>query len=187
MVAAILLSKAFTPASIRVEHVVPERFLLLEAGFNGFNVVFMNIYASTDGAERRLFLGTVSNKPQNHRTSDYLFLGGDFNCTEDGAIDRNHAEPHPASQHALRQLVFSNGQVDAWRRMYAGCRQYSWSPYRVNLVPLARLDRFYCFKHYFSTFKLCKILPVGFSDHCLVLCIAFINNILPRSAYWHFN
>lgn len=55
MVAAILLSKAFTPASIRVEHVVPERFLLLEAGFNGFNVVFMNIYASTDGAERRLF------------------------------------------------------------------------------------------------------------------------------------
>lgn len=129
MVAAILLSKAFTPASIRVEHAVLGRFLLLEAGFNGFNVVFMNIYAPTDGAETRLFLGTVSNKPQNHRTSDYLFLGGDLNCTEDGAMDQNHVEPHPASQHALRQLVFSNGQVDAWRRMHAGCQQYMWSPY----------------------------------------------------------
>lgn len=47
----ILLSKAFTPASFRVEHVVPER-LLLKAGFNGFNVVCMNIYAPN---ERTLF------------------------------------------------------------------------------------------------------------------------------------
>ena len=51
---------------------------------------------------------------------------------------------------------------------------------------LARLYRFYCFKH-FSVFKMCKILPVGFTDHSLVLCGVFIRDILPKSAYWHFN
>ncbi|TWW53878.1 Transposon TX1 uncharacterized 149 kDa protein ORF 2 [Takifugu flavidus] len=41
--------------------------------------------------------------------------------------DRNHAEPHPASQHCLRQLAYSHGLVDVWRRMYADSRQYTWS------------------------------------------------------------
>ena len=33
---------------------------------------------------------------------------------------------------------------------------------------------------------MCSILPSGFSDHSLVLCNVFIQNISP-SAYWHFN
>lgn len=31
------------------------------------------------------------------------------------------------------------------------------------------------------------ILPVSFSDHCLVDCEIYIANIKPKSAYWHFN
>lgn len=31
------------------------------------------------------------------------------------------------------------------------------------------------------------ILPVSFSDHCLVDCEIYIVNIKPKSAYWHFN
>ena len=67
----------------------------------------MLFYAPNGSAERKLFLETVSKKLQNYRTLDYLFLGGDFNCTEDGTMDCNHAKPHLASQHGLRQLVFS--------------------------------------------------------------------------------
>jgi len=52
---------------------------------------------------------------------------------------------------------------------------------------MARLDRFYCFKHHLNVFKKCAILPVGFSDHSLVLCDVFIANIKSKSAYWHFN
>ena len=88
------------------------------------------------------FLGTVSKKLQSYRTSEYLFLGGDFNCTDDDAVDRFHAEPHPASQLALRQLVFCHGLVDVWRRMHTGCR------HRENAVLVAHLDRLYCVRFY---------------------------------------
>lgn len=54
-------------------------------------------------------------------------------------------------------------------------------------VSLARIDRFYCYKHHLNIVKKCVIVPVGISDHCLVTCQVFIANIKARSAYWHFN
>ena len=30
-------------------------------------------------------------------------------------------------------------------------------------------------------------MPVGFTDHSLVLCHVVMKNVLPRRAYWHFN
>lgn len=102
-------------------------------------------------------------------------------------MDRNHAEPHPGSQQALKQLMSSHGLVDVWRRMHTGSRQFTWSHFTDGKISMARLDRIYCFKHHFSIFKDCRILPVGFTDHSLVLCRVFIRNMLPRSAYWHFN
>uniref|UniRef100_A0A3Q3F5N5 Reverse transcriptase domain-containing protein n=2 Tax=Labrus bergylta TaxID=56723 RepID=A0A3Q3F5N5_9LABR len=46
---------------------------------------------------------------------------------------------------------------------------------------------FYCFKHNMNVFKECLIVPVGFTDHCLVYCSVFIKNVRLQSAYWHFN
>lgn len=57
----------------------------------------------------------------------------------------------------------------------------------TSYVTMARLDRWYCFKHHFNIIKQCAISPVGFSDHGLVSCNVFITNVKPRSAYWHFN
>lgn len=59
--------------------------------------------------------------------------------------------------------------------------------HRLDSITVARLDRFYCFKQHFNVIKKCVILPVGFSDHCLVDCNIYIANIKPKSAYWHFN
>uniref|UniRef100_A0AAQ4RMD0 Reverse transcriptase domain-containing protein n=1 Tax=Gasterosteus aculeatus aculeatus TaxID=481459 RepID=A0AAQ4RMD0_GASAC len=117
----------------------------------------------------------------------FYFWGGDFNCTENDLKDRNHAEPHPASQRVLRQLVQSYGLVDVWRRMHADCRQYTWSLFKEGRISSARLDRFYVFKQHFNIFKMCSIVPAVFTDHSLLLCNVFIGNVLPRSAYWHFN
>ena len=109
--------------SMEVEHVIMGRLLLIKARFEQLNVVFINVYAPTNGTERKLFLEKIADELNRCNSEDYLFLGGDFNCTENAALDRNHAEPHPASQHVLRQLVFSHGLVDVWRRMHADCRQ----------------------------------------------------------------
>lgn len=39
---------------------------------------------------------------------------GDFNCTLDQAVDRNHEEPHPCSAEALRSLIFYHSFTDLW-------------------------------------------------------------------------
>ena len=48
-----LFSRRFTPTSVEVRHVVEGRCLLVEAHFEHFNVVFINIYAPNNGTERK--------------------------------------------------------------------------------------------------------------------------------------
>lgn len=105
---------------------------------------------------------------------EFLFLGGDFNCTENDRLDRNHIEPHAASKLVMKQLVETHILTDVWREMHDQNRQYTWVQSRENVISMARLDRFYCFKHHFSIFEGCRILLVGFSDHCMVSCNIFI-------------
>lgn len=55
-----------------------------------------------------------------------IVLGGDFNCTLDQAVDRNHEEPHPSSAEALRSLINHHSLIDLWRDSFPGFRQYTW-------------------------------------------------------------
>lgn len=71
--------------------------------------------------------------------------------------------------------------------MHISSRQFTWSHCRDNRISVARLDRFHCFKQHFNVVKTCRILPVCFTDHSMVLCCVFIRDISHRSAYWHFN
>ncbi len=64
-------------------------------------VVFINIYTPVLGGERVLFLNKVRDAVENVKPEEYLFIGGDFNCTENDSIDRNHKEPHMESQRAF--------------------------------------------------------------------------------------
>ncbi len=56
-----------------------------------------------------------------------------------------------------------------------------------NVLSLARLDRFYGYRHQLNLFKECSIIPVGFSDHSLVKCSVTMGSLKPKSAYWHLN
>ncbi len=116
-----------------------------------------------------------------------MFLGGDFNCTANASLDRNHPEPHRASMKSLISLIETNDLCDVWRSFHINQRQYTWTHAKDNVLSLARLDRLYCFKHHFNVLRGCSIHPVGFSDHSLVQVSIFVKDVKCSSAYWHFN
>nr|BAC82603.1 pol-like protein [Takifugu rubripes] len=180
----LLFSRGFTPSSLEVEHVVRGRCLMVKARLQNHSLVFINIYAPTNGTEKELSrkkVGTVLNGCGD----DLLFLVGDFNCTE-SFLDRDHADPHLASFLSLTETAgYSHGLVDVWRRMHTDSRQYTWFRLSEDRISSARLDRFLLLQT--SVFSGCKIMPVGFTDHSLVLSKLGIKNILPKSAHWHFN
>lgn len=133
------------------------------------------------------FLNILSEVIQRCSSEEYLVVGGDFNCTVDPLLDRNHPEPHAASRKSLKSMIETHELCDVCRNFNEKTRQYTWSHSKDNVLSLARLYRFYSFKHHFSVFKSCFITLVGFSDHSLVQCCVFIKNIKCSSAYWHFN
>lgn len=184
---AILFAKKALPFSCEVKHVIPGRLLFIRVQFENFKAVFVNVYAPTSGSERVLFLKDVNVKLQNCSSDEVLFLGGDFNCTENYRVDRNHLEPHAPSSLALKELIKTHCLCDVWRDLNNDVRQYTWAHNRGNFISFARLDRFYCFRHHCNIVKGCFITPTGFSDHCLVTCNVFIANVKPKSAYWHLN
>lgn len=120
-------------------------------------------------------------------SEELLFLGGDFNCTINDKLDRNHLEPHTASQKALTQIIKTFDLCDIWRKVHYKDRQYTWVHSRDNLISMARLDRLYVFNFQANLVRDCKIIPVSFSDHCSVIGNFFINSVTLKSAYWHLN
>ena len=115
-----------------------------------------------------LFLETLSTVIAGCNGDEYLFIGWDFNCTEQD-IDRNHVEPHMLSRRKFCQCMQTHNLSDVWRIFHKDQRQYTWTHVHSNMISLARLDRFYCFKHHLNIFKNWAITPVSFSDHSLVV------------------
>lgn len=183
----ILFSRHFMPQSCEFEEIVKGRLLKVRVCYENVMMVFIVVYAPTVGLERVCFLNKLADVMKDCDIEEHLFLGGDFNCTVNDRLDRNHQEPHPASRRRLSSLVETYELCDVWRRLHQKQKQYTWVHTRDNFLSLARLDRFYCFKHHFSVFSNCCISPVGFSDHSLVHCSVFIKCVKPQSAYWHFN
>lgn len=183
---ALLFSRSFIPQSHHVEEVIRGRLLKVSATFENELFVFVCVYAPTNAAARVSFLDTLSTMVRDCGQNDFLIIGGDFNCTE-ASLDRNHAEPHALSRCRLIEAISTYDLCDVWRTFHKSERQYTWAHSAGNMLSLARLDRFYTFKQHLNKFRCCSIHPVGFSDHSMVMCNITMNNVKPRSAYWHFN
>ena len=161
---AVLFAKNFTPVSHEIEEIVEGRLLKVRACFENLVFVFICVYAPTKAADRVLFLDTLSAAVSGCNSEEFLFVGGDFNCTEND-VDRNHTEPHMLSRRTLTQCIQTHDLVDVWRILHKEQRQYTWVHTHSNTLSMARLDRFYCFKHHLNIFGNCLISAVGFSDH----------------------
>lgn len=183
---AVMFSRTFVPQSHSVQEIIRGRLLKIRATFENNVFVFICVYAPTSGGDRVAFLKRLSTVIRDCSPSDFVLIGGDLNCTAD-KLDRNHAEPHTLSRNQLIELISTYGLCDVWRSLHKTDRQYTWAHCRGNSLSLARLDRFYIFKEHLNKIRSCCIFPVGFSDHSMVMCNMSINNVKPRSAYWHFN
>ena len=76
------------------------RLLIIKAVFESHTMVFLNVYAPTNGADSYFFLAKLMVL-NDMEAESFLFVGGDFNCTVDDKLDRNHLEPHAPSQNAV--------------------------------------------------------------------------------------
>ena len=117
---AILFSKDFIPQSYTVYEKIDGRLLVVKAIYEHFTLVFVNVYAPNTGAARLGFLAAVNETLTDCGQEDFLFLGGDFNCTDNDVLDRNHVEPHVASKNAMRHIVETHGLADVWRMLNPG-------------------------------------------------------------------
>lgn len=69
------------------------RLLKVRACFENDVLFFIFVYAPTKATEILSFLDTLSTILFDCKSEEYLFVGGDFNCTE-LILVRNHTEPH---------------------------------------------------------------------------------------------
>ena len=100
------------------------RLMVVKAKHERFSIVFINVYAPNSGPDRLPFLNELSLVLSKCVPEDYLFLGGDFNCTAD-ANDRNHTEPHAPSWKAMLTLMENHSLSDVWRKIHHNVKQYT--------------------------------------------------------------
>lgn len=153
----ILFSKDFLSISCVADEIIKGRLLKIRAEFEKVKMVFINVHAPPVGTERLAFLDTLNNVIKNCSSEEYSFIAGDFNCTENAALDRNHREPHAASSSSLAKIVETSELCDIWRHCHQNQRQHTWTHSRDNSSSVARLDRFYCFKHQVNVVEGCTI------------------------------
>ena len=122
-----------------------------------------------------------------------VVIGGDFNCTENPAIDRlcMPTERRPKVDMTLKNVVHKLSLCDAWRRLNPNECKFTWQRSNPNCaqgVSKSRLDRFYIPLYLFSSIHTCKIIPCSLSDHSAVLLtFNFPVRAQRGSAYWQFN
>lgn len=86
-------------------------------------------------------------------------------------------KPHLASRKRLTHIIKKYELCDVWRSLNMNEKQYTWVHSRDNVMSLARLDRFYCFKFHLSIFSNGYITPVAFTDHSMVHCTFIVSTV----------
>ena len=118
-----------------------------------------------------------------------VVIGGDYNCTENPAINRlcMPTERRPKVAMTLKNIMHKLSLCDAWRRLNLNECKFTWQRSNPNCVSKSRLDRFYIPLYLISSIHTCKIIHCSLCDHSAVLLtVNFPVRAQRGSAYWHF-
>lgn len=84
------------PSSCEAKEIIKGRLLWIRVQYEHVTLVFVNLYAPINRVER-VFLNALWDTISGYSSDEYLFMGGDFTCTEQPHLDKNHQEPYPPS------------------------------------------------------------------------------------------
>lgn len=94
------------------------------------------MYAPVSPHDPCVFLDKLMSTLLSCTSTDYLILGGDFNCTIDD-LDRNHLEPHMHSRRILKRIVETYNLVDVWRSKHDKTQLFLCAHCKENFISLA--------------------------------------------------
>lgn len=86
-----------------VVEIIPAGIMRADIVLGDTHFSFINVYAPNVGQERLLFFKTLSEALLQCPEGNIVVLGGDFNCTVNSCLDRNHEEPHSSSAESLKK------------------------------------------------------------------------------------
>lgn len=98
----IVFSRSFFSFSCEIEEIINGCLLKVKGQYENVHLVFVNVYAPTNGMDRIAVLSGLCDTIRNCSSDEYLFLGGYFNCTENPKLDRNYQKPNPVSSGRFR-------------------------------------------------------------------------------------
>lgn len=184
---AILLGADFKEQNVSVFDVLPGRMQRVDVALHGLDFSLFNVYAPNIGTERILFFEKLHTALNSVPQGRIIVLAGDFNCTLDHTVDRNHEEPHRPSAEVFRKLIIYHDLVDVWREAFPDVKQYTWTKVNSNRVSAARLDRIYVQRSFCEKFIDSSIIPTPFSDHHYVSVNITSAQSTFKCPYWRFS
>lgn len=184
---AILLAPNYKEQPCSVFDIVSGRLLRVDVTIHGIDFSFVNVYAPNIGSDRVSFFEKLKIALSHIPFDRTIVLAGDFNCTLNHTLDRNHEEPHSKSADVLQSLIIHHSLVDVWRESFPQTRQYTWMKVNRNMVSGARLDRIYVQKSKRSHFYKSCIVPTALSDHHFISTDITTAESTSKHAYWKFN
>lgn len=184
---AILFGSEFKEQNVSVFDLLPGRMQRVDVTLHGLNFSLFNVYAPNIGTERTLFFGKLNTALTSVPQGRIIVLAGDFNCTLDHTLDRNHEEPHSHSAEAFRKLIIYYDFVDVWREAFPNIKQYTWLKVNSNMVSAARLDRIYVQRSASEKFHNSCITPTSLSDHHYMSVTVTSAQSTFKCPYWRFS
>ena len=107
-------------------------------------------------------------------------LCGDFNAVFDRSVDRFSSDPSDLSReslYSLRDLFDACCAVDIWRYLHPSSSSFSWIRWdgsRASRIDLCGIPYVWV-----SSVLSCDLLPCPFSDHCGLLTVVSIPDVVP--------
>ena len=162
------------------------RYLQCEFVFCGKSFRLCCIYAPNRNPARDQFFVDLQVKVD---PSVPTILCGDFNAVFDRSVDRWGSDPSDLSRESfssLRDLFDACCTVDIWRYLHPSSSCFSWTRWdgsRASRIDLCGIPYVWV-----SSVLSCDLLPCPFSDHCGLLTVVSVPDVVPPGpGLWKLN